>query len=180
MASSTRIPTAKDRPPNVIRLIVSPNALNTSKELTTANGIDVLLAPDLAIAGDPQQMDATPIINFARTMYDVVILDTAGRTHIDEPLMIEMAEIKAAGAHTNLAVLDASRGRLRLEKLVLEGKAFAGGVDMSANGQAMDAIEEVGPGSHFLGCAHTQAGNATDHNRDFIVRGGWLHIMRFS
>ncbi|MBE0693494.1 MAG: signal recognition particle receptor subunit alpha, partial [Aquamicrobium sp.] len=28
--------------------------------------------------------------------HDVVILDTAGRTHIDEPLMAEMAEIKAA------------------------------------------------------------------------------------
>ena len=28
--------------------------------------------------------------------YDVVLLDTAGRTHIDEPLMAEMAEIKAA------------------------------------------------------------------------------------
>ena len=26
--------------------------------------------------------------------HDVVILDTAGRTHIDEPLMAEMAEIK--------------------------------------------------------------------------------------
>ena len=26
--------------------------------------------------------------------YDVVMLDTAGRTHIDEPLMVEMAEIK--------------------------------------------------------------------------------------
>lgn len=31
------------------------------------------------------------------------------------------------------------------------------GVDLSANGQAMDAIAEVGPGKHFLGCAHTQA-----------------------
>ncbi len=30
--------------------------------------------------------------------YDVVILDTAGRTHIDEPLMAEMAEIRDAGA----------------------------------------------------------------------------------
>jgi signal recognition particle subunit SRP54 len=28
--------------------------------------------------------------------HDVVILDTAGRTHIDEPLMAEMAEIKRA------------------------------------------------------------------------------------
>ena len=31
------------------------------------------------------------------------------------------------------------------------------GVDLSENGQALDALREVGPGSHFLGCAHTQA-----------------------
>jgi len=31
------------------------------------------------------------------------------------------------------------------------------GVDLSDNGQALDAIREVGPGRHFLGCAHTQA-----------------------
>ena len=31
------------------------------------------------------------------------------------------------------------------------------GVDLSENGQAMDAIREVGPGQHYLGCAHTQA-----------------------
>ncbi|MGH8230991.1 MAG: trimethylamine methyltransferase family protein [Steroidobacteraceae bacterium] len=31
------------------------------------------------------------------------------------------------------------------------------GVDLTENGQALDAIREVGPGKHFLGCAHTQA-----------------------
>ena len=31
-----------------------------------------------------------------------------------------------------------------------------GGVDMSENGQAMSALREIGPGSHFLGAAHTQ------------------------
>jgi len=31
-----------------------------------------------------------------------------------------------------------------------------GGIDLSENGQAMDAIREVGPGVHFLGCKHTQ------------------------
>ncbi|MBZ9756823.1 trimethylamine methyltransferase family protein [Mesorhizobium sp. ESP6-5] len=31
------------------------------------------------------------------------------------------------------------------------------GIDLSVNGQAMDAIGEVGPGSHFLGSAHTQS-----------------------
>ncbi|MCF6322439.1 MAG: trimethylamine methyltransferase family protein [Rhizobiaceae bacterium] len=33
---------------------------------------------------------------------------------------------------------------------------FAQGIDMSENGQAMDAIKEVGPGGHYLGCEHTQ------------------------
>ncbi len=34
---------------------------------------------------------------------------------------------------------------------------LARGIDMSETGQAMDALREVGPGGHFLGCAHTQA-----------------------
>jgi trimethylamine--corrinoid protein Co-methyltransferase len=34
---------------------------------------------------------------------------------------------------------------------------LAKGVAMDENGQAMDAIREVGPGGHYLGCAHTQA-----------------------
>jgi trimethylamine---corrinoid protein Co-methyltransferase len=34
---------------------------------------------------------------------------------------------------------------------------FSKGIDTSINGQAMDAIAEVGPGNHFLGCSHTQA-----------------------
>jgi trimethylamine---corrinoid protein Co-methyltransferase len=34
--------------------------------------------------------------------------------------------------------------------------AFLAGVDLSENGQALDAIREVGPGSHFLGAAHTR------------------------
>jgi len=31
------------------------------------------------------------------------------------------------------------------------------GVDLSENGQAMDALREIGPGAHFLGATHTQA-----------------------
>jgi trimethylamine--corrinoid protein Co-methyltransferase len=34
---------------------------------------------------------------------------------------------------------------------------LAKGVSLDENGQAMDAIREVGPGGHYLGCAHTQA-----------------------
>jgi len=36
-------------------------------------------------------------------------------------------------------------------------QTLLGGIDVSEGGQAMDAIREVGPGKHFLGCAHTQA-----------------------
>ena len=44
--------------------------------------------------------------------YDVVLLDTAGRTHIDEALMQEMAEIKAASRpHEILLVADALTGQ---------------------------------------------------------------------
>ncbi|MCG7492125.1 trimethylamine methyltransferase family protein [Thalassobius sp. Cn5-15] len=34
---------------------------------------------------------------------------------------------------------------------------MAEGVAIDTNAQAMDAIREVGPGGHYLGCAHTQA-----------------------
>ncbi|WP_436640115.1 trimethylamine methyltransferase family protein [Microbaculum sp. FT89] len=43
------------------------------------------------------------------------------------------------------------------------------GVDLSENGQAMDAIREVGPGSHYLGCAHTQANFETAFYRSTIA-----------
>ena len=33
---------------------------------------------------------------------------------------------------------------------------LAEGVDLSANGLGIDAIHEVGPGGHYLGCQHTQ------------------------
>ncbi|PZX18482.1 trimethylamine--corrinoid protein Co-methyltransferase [Palleronia aestuarii] len=49
------------------------------------------------------------------------------------------------------------------EKFVLDADQLgvlhnlARGIDLSENGQAMDALAEVGPGGHFLGCAHTHA-----------------------
>ena len=46
---------------------------------------------------------------------------------------------------------------------------FAQGVDLSENGQAMDAIREVGPGSHYLGCSHTQANFQTAFYRSSIA-----------
>jgi len=42
---------------------------------------------------------------------------------------------------------------------------FAEGVNLTEDAQALDAIREVGPGSHYLGCAHTQA-----HFKDAFYR----------
>jgi len=43
------------------------------------------------------------------------------------------------------------------------------GVDMSENGQAMSALREVGPGSHFLGAEHTQANFETAFYRSTVA-----------
>ncbi|WP_422366080.1 trimethylamine methyltransferase family protein [Pelagibius sp.] len=61
------------------------------------------------------------------------------------------------------------------EKFVIDAdqlgmmQTFAGGYDLSENGQAMDALREVGPGNHFLGCAHTRANFETAFYRSNIA-----------
>jgi trimethylamine--corrinoid protein Co-methyltransferase len=61
------------------------------------------------------------------------------------------------------------------EKFVLDAdqlgmmQQLASGVDMSDDGQAMDAIREVGPGNHYLGCSHTQAHFETAFYRSSIA-----------
>jgi trimethylamine--corrinoid protein Co-methyltransferase len=42
-------------------------------------------------------------------------------------------------------------------------------VDLSEDGQALSAIREVGPGSHYLGCAHTQAHFETAFYRSTVA-----------
>ena len=46
---------------------------------------------------------------------------------------------------------------------------MAEGVDLSVDAQALDAIREVGPGSHYLGCAHTQANFQTAFYRSALA-----------
>ncbi|WP_137391277.1 trimethylamine methyltransferase family protein [Rhodoligotrophos defluvii] len=61
------------------------------------------------------------------------------------------------------------------EKLIIDAdqlgmmQRFAEGIDLSENGQALDAIREVGPGSHFLGCNHTQANFETAFYRSTVA-----------
>ena len=51
---------------------------------------------------------------------------------------------------------------------------MARGVAVDGEAQAMDALREVGPGGHFLGCAHTQA-----HFRDAFWRSDLLDYKPF-
>ena len=46
---------------------------------------------------------------------------------------------------------------------------MAAGVDVSDHGQAMDAIRQVGPGNHYLGCDHTQANFKTAFFRSTVA-----------
>ncbi|MEM7084021.1 MAG: trimethylamine methyltransferase family protein [Pseudomonadota bacterium] len=61
------------------------------------------------------------------------------------------------------------------EKFVMDADQAAmisillNGVDMSDNGQALDAIRETGPGAHYLGSAHTQANFETAFYRSTIA-----------
>jgi trimethylamine--corrinoid protein Co-methyltransferase len=48
-------------------------------------------------------------------------------------------------------------------------QVLAKGIDLTENGQALSAIREVGPGSHFLGCSHTQANFETAFYRSSIA-----------
>ncbi|MCW5697455.1 MAG: signal recognition particle protein [Bauldia sp.] len=80
----------------------------------------------LRVLGEQNEIDTLPVVAgqtptqiAQRAMtagrlggFDVVMLDTAGRTHIDEPLMLEMAEIKRTAApHEILLVADSLTGQ---------------------------------------------------------------------
>jgi signal recognition particle subunit SRP54 len=140
----------------------------------------------LAVLGKQVGVDTLPIIpgqtpvQIARRAeqaarlqgYDVVMLDTAGRTHIDEALMAEMVEIKAAsGPHEILLVADSLTGqdavnlaksfddRVGITGIVLtrvDGDGRGGAalsmravtgkpIKLLGTGEKMDALEEFYP-----------------------------------
>ncbi len=56
-----------------------------------------------------------------------------------------------------------------IDQLGMAQKTRRMGSTLSENGQAMDAIRQVGPGSHYLGCDHTQANFQTAFYRSNIA-----------
>ena len=82
-----------------------------------------------------------------------------------------------AGVNFMLHVAGWLEGGLAMgyEKFVMDAdqaqmmQVFLGGIDLSENGQGLDAIREVGPGSHFLGSAHTRANFETAFYRSPVA-----------
>jgi signal recognition particle subunit SRP54 len=167
-----------------------------AKRLKERQGKKVLLASldtrrpaameQLRVLGEQIGVDTLPIVRtetpvqIARRAlsegklggYDVLILDTAGRTHIDEELMAETAEIKAAtNPHEILLVADSLTGqdavnlarsfdqRVDLTGIVLtrvDGDGRGGAalsmraatgkpIKLIATGEKLDALEDFHP-----------------------------------
>jgi pilus assembly protein CpaE len=97
--------------------------------VTTVNGVDVLLAPELITENPPELNDPSPILEYARHAYDVIILD-AGNVYGDwnlnqaraaqEVLLVTTNELPALqAAQRALSYLDANRvGRWKIRLLV--------------------------------------------------------------
>ena len=64
--------------------------------------------------------------------------------------------LHAAGWMEGGLVADYRKLLLDADQLTMMQR-MVGGIDLSDNGQAMDALRETGPGKHFLGSSHTQA-----------------------
>jgi pilus assembly protein CpaE len=97
--------------------------------VSPCNGIDVLLAPELLMQGIGEVNDASPILDFARRNYDIVILD-AGSAYgewnlsqargCDEVLLVTTNELPALhGAQRSLAYLEANRVPRRKLRLII-------------------------------------------------------------
>ena len=82
------------------------------EQLTTlAQQLDLPVFPS-ASAMNPVDIAANAVAVAADSGYDVVLLDTAGRLHVDAPLMLELAAIKAKVAPSEiLFVADAMTGQ---------------------------------------------------------------------
>jgi signal recognition particle subunit SRP54 len=82
-----------------------------------------------ASAGTPPAQIARAALERARSgVFDILIIDTAGRLHVDEELMAEMREIDAAvGASERLFIVDAMAG----QDAVNAARAFAAALDLT-------------------------------------------------
>ncbi|RRD46264.1 signal recognition particle protein [Tessaracoccus sp. OH4464_COT-324] len=102
-----------------------PNAVNQLQIVGERAGVHVFAPEPGNGVGDPVAVARDSIAYAAQKLYDIVIVDTAGRLGVDAELMRQAADIKAAvGPHETLFVVDAMIG----QDAVNTAKAFDEGV----------------------------------------------------
>jgi signal recognition particle subunit SRP54 len=111
-----------------------PAAIDQLQQLGRQIGVTVFTGND-----DPVAVSRAGVEGAKAEGLDVVILDTAGRLHVDEELMEELAAIRDATKPTNvLLVLDAMTGQdaVRVAEAFAERVAFDGVVLTKLDGDA--------------------------------------------
>lgn len=89
-----------------------PNAVNQLQIVGERAGVHVFAPEPGNGVGDPVQVAQRAIEHAQRSLYDVVVIDTAGRLGIDEVLMQQAADIKAVTSPDEvLFVVDAMIGQ---------------------------------------------------------------------
>ena len=102
-----------------------PNAVNQLQIVGERAGVRVFAPEPGNGVGDPVQVARDAIVHAERHLFDVVIVDTAGRLGVDEELMQQASDIKAAvRPDETLFVVDAMIG----QDAVNTAKAFDEGV----------------------------------------------------
>ena len=102
-----------------------PNAVNQLQIVGQRAGVHVFAPEPGNGVGDPIDVARRAIVHAEAKLYDVVIVDTAGRLGIDQELMRQAADIKAAvNPDETLFVVDAMIG----QDAVNTAKAFDEGV----------------------------------------------------
>ncbi|MDO5083176.1 MAG: signal recognition particle protein [Arachnia propionica] len=116
-----------------------PNAVNQLQIVGERAGVHVFAPEPGNGVGDPVQVARAAIEHAERNLYDVVVVDTAGRLGIDEVLMQQAADIKAAVTPDEvLFVVDAMIGQdaVNTAKAFDEGIGFDGVVLTKLDGDA--------------------------------------------
>jgi len=117
-----------------------PAAILQLERLAGQVGADFMAA---AATDAPVKIAAAALEQAKRGVYDVLIVDTAGRLHIDEELMAEAQAIDAAVApHQRLFVVDAMAGQDALNAARAFGAALAltGVILTKADGDARGGV----------------------------------------
>src|SRR5919202_924515 len=136
-----------------------PAAQEQLKILGTQVGVDTL---PIVAGQSPAQITRRALEAARLGGYDVVMLDTAGRIHIDESLMAEVAEVKRlANPYETLLVADALTGQDAVnlarafdERVGVDGRGGAAlsmravtgkPIKLLGTGEKLDALEDFHP-----------------------------------